>query len=192
MVLQDGQEIIPVPAQNMESFGSGMQPTSMRNVEGGMNVLTDNQSGSGVQIHSPRSPEVSPEAPKDFDDQANSLWYLYEKEARSHDEARIQSLKDDMDGVLIFVCIFDHLQSEVRQIDVIFAPGWPILRGSHVVRRPKDSGLRSEPHISIGLLPEPIPSSSRSDIATTRINWDTDPFQCHPTITSSYLSTIGF
>jgi len=38
-----------------------------------------------------------------FDDSANALWSLHEKEAKSHDRARIQSLKDDMDGVLIFV-----------------------------------------------------------------------------------------
>lgn len=39
----------------------------------------------------------------DFDNSANALWTLYGEEAKSHDEARIQSLKDDMDGVLIFV-----------------------------------------------------------------------------------------
>jgi len=39
----------------------------------------------------------------DFDDSANALWSLHEREAKSHDEARIQSLKHDMDGVLIFV-----------------------------------------------------------------------------------------
>jgi len=42
----------------------------------------------------------------DFDDGANALWSLHEREARSHDEARIQSLKDDMDGVLIFAGLF--------------------------------------------------------------------------------------
>ncbi len=42
----------------------------------------------------------------DFDDSANALWSLHMKEAKSHDEARIHSLKDDMDGVLIFVCDF--------------------------------------------------------------------------------------
>src|ERR1700733_9542943 len=41
----------------------------------------------------------------DFDDNANALWSLHLDEARSHDEARINSLKDDMDGVLIFVRI---------------------------------------------------------------------------------------
>jgi hypothetical protein len=39
----------------------------------------------------------------DFGGSANALWTLYGKEAKSHDEARIQTLKDDMDGVLIFV-----------------------------------------------------------------------------------------
>lgn len=42
----------------------------------------------------------------DFDDSANALWTLYGKEAKSHDEAGIQTLKDDMDGVLIFVRLY--------------------------------------------------------------------------------------
>jgi hypothetical protein len=40
---------------------------------------------------------------EDFDDSANALWSLYEKEAKSHDEATVGTVKDDMDGVLIFV-----------------------------------------------------------------------------------------
>ena len=39
----------------------------------------------------------------DFDSGATALWTLYRDEAKSHDEARIRSLKEDMDGVLIFV-----------------------------------------------------------------------------------------
>ncbi|KAI9435184.1 hypothetical protein H4582DRAFT_708439 [Lactarius indigo] len=42
----------------------------------------------------------------DFNDNANALWSLQLKEAMSHDQARIQSLKDDMDGVLIFAGLF--------------------------------------------------------------------------------------
>ncbi|KAH9052345.1 hypothetical protein EDB87DRAFT_1570514, partial [Lactarius vividus] len=42
----------------------------------------------------------------DFDDNANAFWSLHKKEAKHHDEARIQSLKDDMDGVLIFAGLF--------------------------------------------------------------------------------------
>ena len=54
----------------------------------------------------------------DFDGSANALWTLYGSEAKSHDEARINTLKDDMDGVLIFVSsylayvpTFDHADS---------------------------------------------------------------------------------
>ena len=39
----------------------------------------------------------------DFDSGATALWTLYRDEAKSYDEARIQSLKEHMDGVLIFV-----------------------------------------------------------------------------------------
>ncbi|KAH9025538.1 hypothetical protein EDB85DRAFT_2118467, partial [Lactarius pseudohatsudake] len=52
---------------------------------------------------------VPPEVPRvigDFDDNANAFWSLHKKEAKHHDEARIQSLKDDMDGVLIFAGLF--------------------------------------------------------------------------------------
>jgi hypothetical protein len=41
-----------------------------------------------------------------FDHSANALWALYGKEAKSQDEARIQALKDDMGGVLIFVRLY--------------------------------------------------------------------------------------
>jgi hypothetical protein len=50
----------------------------------------------------------------DFDSGANALWTLYENKAKSHDEARIQTLKDDMNGILLFVrpyllCSYDGL-----------------------------------------------------------------------------------
>ncbi|KAH9009107.1 hypothetical protein EDB83DRAFT_2681126 [Lactarius deliciosus] len=47
----------------------------------------------------------------DFNDNANALWSLQLKEAMSHDEARIQSLRDDMDGVLVFVRDYIKLPS---------------------------------------------------------------------------------
>ena len=41
--------------------------------------------------------------PGDFGSSANTLWSLYGNEAKSRDESRIQPLKDDMDGLLVFV-----------------------------------------------------------------------------------------
>ena len=57
------------------------------------------------------SPEHSQEVRMigDFEGSANALWAIYGKEAKSHDEARINTLKDDMDGVLIFVCQYQIL-----------------------------------------------------------------------------------
>ena len=49
------------------------------------------------------TPSEIPRTIGDFNDNANSMWSLHLGEAKSHDEARIHSLKDDMDGVLIFV-----------------------------------------------------------------------------------------
>jgi hypothetical protein len=54
---------------------------------------------------------------EDFDDSANALWSLYGKEAKGCDEATIQSIKDDMDGVLIFVCIYFPLFWELNRVD---------------------------------------------------------------------------
>ena len=53
----------------------------------------------------------------DFDDNANPLWSLHAKEAKSHDEARIQSLKNSMDGVLIFVCVFIYIYHWMPRIN---------------------------------------------------------------------------
>jgi hypothetical protein len=44
--------------------------------------------------------------PNDFDGSSKVLWSLFGTEAKSHDNARVNTLKDDMDGVLIFVCIY--------------------------------------------------------------------------------------
>jgi hypothetical protein len=46
------------------------------------------------------------ERSKDFDDNADELWSLYEKVARRHDEARIRALKDNMEGIPVYVCAY--------------------------------------------------------------------------------------
>lgn len=64
--------------------------------------------GDGFPVGDTASHQEAPEVRMigDFDDSANALWTLYGKEAKSHDESRIQTLKDDMDGVLIFVRLY--------------------------------------------------------------------------------------
>jgi hypothetical protein len=71
----------------------------------------------------------------DFDGSANALWGLYRIEAQSYDEARIQSLKDDMDGVLIFVRSHSvHNQTNlVALITICISIGWFIFCSPHIV-----------------------------------------------------------
>ncbi|KAH9012449.1 hypothetical protein EDB84DRAFT_960623 [Lactarius hengduanensis] len=66
----------------------------------------DGPSNSAGDDHQPSDTQLMPSVIGDFDDSANALWSLHKKEAKRHDEARIQSRKDDMDGVLIFAGLF--------------------------------------------------------------------------------------
>ena len=83
----------------------------------------------------------------DFDDSANALWSLHEREAKSHDEARIQSLKYDMDGVLIFVRFNPSLILDIDTIVLIRgSPGWFIFSFFDVIHHrqdPRPSGRSS-------------------------------------------------
>src|SRR5229473_2298567 len=50
--------------------------------------------------------QQKPEEPymiDDFDGSASEFWKLFKDEAKSHDDARIYSLKEDMESALIFV-----------------------------------------------------------------------------------------
>ena len=143
---------------------------------------TENQNG----------PSPSPEERQDFDDSANDLWSLYGKEAKSHDEARIKTLKDDMDSVLIFVCANFFGSTSV---DVTVTPGWLVLWCSHRVRRATASEFASELCKPVCLLPESIRSDSRSNIATTCLGGQPGPNNLYspiPTPTAlPDLSCIG-
>lgn len=75
-------------------------------------MRTNNQPRDGTDGVTPAKGSCARRMIGDFDDSANALWSLHEKEAKGHDEARIQSLKDDMDGVLIFVRFLSALCHE--------------------------------------------------------------------------------
>ncbi|KAI9433138.1 hypothetical protein H4582DRAFT_2101758 [Lactarius indigo] len=84
--------------------GSSTQSQVQAQKGGPSNSGDDHQPGDS----STQAPDdtTEPRVIGDFDDSANALWSLHKKEAKSHDEARIQSLKDNMDGVLIFAGLF--------------------------------------------------------------------------------------
>jgi hypothetical protein len=70
----------------------------------------------------------------------------------------MKALKDDMDGVLIFVCAcFFSVQPKVQPCLTLFlSQGWFILWCSHRVRRATASEFASKPRSPVGLLPESI------------------------------------
>ncbi|KAN0133855.1 hypothetical protein V8E53_008350 [Lactarius tabidus] len=77
--------------------------------DGPSSTGNNDQLANSRSSETPQTQSILPEMPRfigDFDDSANALWSLHLKEAKSHDEARIQSLRDDMDSVLIFAGLF--------------------------------------------------------------------------------------
>ncbi len=72
-------------------------------------------------LHGTSDPEPNEERRMigDFDGSSRVLWTLFGSEAKSHDNARINTLKDDMDGVLIFVRPYStRINSRLRHADV--------------------------------------------------------------------------
>jgi hypothetical protein len=51
----------------------------------------------------PQQKSEEPHIIGDFDGSANEFWKLFKDEAKSHDDARIYALKEDMESALIFV-----------------------------------------------------------------------------------------
>jgi hypothetical protein len=70
----------------------------------------------------------------DFDGTASEFWKLFIGEAKSHDDARIGTLKEGMDSALIFVrsysvCAIMYLVMLIRG-----PTGWFIFCSSHGIR----------------------------------------------------------
>jgi hypothetical protein len=86
---------------------------------------------------SDQRPEEPPEEPRmigDFDGNASELWKLFRDEAKGHDDARINTLKEGMESALIFVRSYS-----VRAItDLVMlmhgSTGWFIFCCSHSIR----------------------------------------------------------
>jgi hypothetical protein len=102
-------------------------------------IVPDGPSITGATPGEGSSDPIKPEEPLparmigDFDDGANPLWTLYGKEAKSLDEARIQTLKEHMDSILLFVRLkFAHLYNRLDQAHV-GTIGWFIFRYAYRV-----------------------------------------------------------
>jgi hypothetical protein len=89
---------------------------------------------SGPRNTTSDSESEEPRMIGDFDGSANEFWKLYRDEAESHDNARINTLKEGMDSALIFVrsysiCAITDLVMLMR-----VPTGWFIFCCSHSIR----------------------------------------------------------
>ena len=86
----------------------------------------------------PESDDQQPEEPRmigDFDGSASEFWKLYRDEAKSHDDARINTLKDGMDSDLIFVRSYSIRALIMDLVMLMRGPaGWFIFCCSHGIR----------------------------------------------------------
>ena len=95
-------------APNDEPRNSGEPPSILVIQDITCHKLTGHNHQPGGTSGDTTQPTPSEEPPPmigDFDNSANALWSLQMKEAQNHDGARIQSLSDNMNGVLIFVSV---------------------------------------------------------------------------------------
>jgi hypothetical protein len=81
--------------------------------------------------------DQQPEEPRmirDFDGSANEFWKLYRHEAKSHDDARIDTLKEGMESALIFVCSYSAHAPIMGSVMLMRGPtGWFIFCCSHSI-----------------------------------------------------------
>ena len=70
----------------------------------------------------------------DLIDNTNKLWSLYGEEAESHDKSRIGPLKEDMEGVLVFVRPFLSAPITESVMLIHTFTGWLILGCADIVR----------------------------------------------------------
>ena len=68
-----------------------------------------------------------------FDGSASEFWKLFRNEAKSHDDARIDTLKEGMESALIFVCSYS-VRAITGLVLLMRGPtGWLILCCSHSI-----------------------------------------------------------
>ena len=97
-------------------------------------IMTIRSSYNPCEGPVPNESSPEPRMIGDFHGNTNKLWSLYGKEAESHDKARIEPLKEDMEGVLIFVRPFLSAPITESVMLIHTFTGWFILGCADVVR----------------------------------------------------------
>ncbi len=65
------------------------------------------------ETHPVSTDALDPHEAEEYDERAVKFWSVYVEEAESHDKALIESWKDDMEGIIIFVCFYFFFYSHL-------------------------------------------------------------------------------
>ena len=97
-------------------------------------AVASNPTDSGSHNATSDSESEEPRMIGDFDGTANEFWKLYRDEAKSHDDAQINTLKEGMDSALIFVRSYS-VRAIADLVMLMRGPtGWFIFCCSHSIR----------------------------------------------------------
>ena len=124
-----------------------------------------------------REPDQQPEEPRmigDFDGSANGFWKLFRDEAKGHDDARINTLKEGMDSSLIFVRSYS-VRAITDLVMLMCGPtGWFVFCCSHSIRSRQQTKFEAQPCRRSSLLPPTTFRHPLSDLPATILNRPTD------------------
>ena len=129
--------------------------------------------------HQPEEPPEEPSMIGDFDGSASEFWKLFRDEAKSHDDARINTLKGGMESALIFVRSYS-----VRAIsDLVMLMCGPtgrfVFRCSHSIRNRQQTVFEPKPCRRSSVLPPTTFYHPLSDFRATIFNRPTDFHSFH-------------
>ena len=140
-------------------------------------------------------PEESPKEPRmigDFDGSANEFWKLYRDEAKGHDDAQIDTLKEGMESALIFVSSYSIRAPIMDSVMLMRGPtGWFVFCCSHSIRSRQQTRTETEPCRRSRILPPSTLCPPLSDIRPTILNYPTGHYSFHSATTFPSIQSIG-
>ena len=128
----------------------------------------------------------------DFDGGADDLWALYGKVAKGHDEAQIQTMKEQMKDVFLPVRLYlDHPITGSVMLMLLSPTGYIILRRPHRFRTRRQAELEGQPCRSNGLLPPTTFCPSRPNFPANLLHRSPGLDPLHPSTSLPCFRTIG-
>jgi hypothetical protein len=138
-------------------------------------------------------PEEQPEEPRmigDFDGSANEFWKLFRDEAKSHDDAQINTLKEGMDSALIFVCSYSVRAITDFVVLMCGLTGWFVFCCSHSIRSRQQTRFDAQPYRRSSVLPPTTFYHPLPDFRATILNSPADFHSFHFATSFPYIQSI--